>query len=108
MGEDDTVGRVVARLRSRGPTASVLADADRLLRRAEPVARRVVRAVASGLPGEQLEDLVQQTLEIAWRRLPDFDTAEEAAFESWIRGVARNVCANARRRRTELLTEDGL
>src|SRR5689334_9033250 len=103
MGDNDTVGRVVARLKSRGPTQSVLHDADRLLRRVEPVARRTVRAVAGHVPEDQLEDFVQQTLEIAWRRLPEFDTEEEATFEAWIRGIARNVTANGRRKRKELL-----
>jgi RNA polymerase sigma factor (sigma-70 family) len=108
MSDDDTVARVVARLRSRGPTDSVAHDADPLLRRALPAARRVVRAVAPGIPEEQLEELVQQTLEIAWKRLAEFDTSRPSAFESWIRGIARNVVSNAKRRSRELLTEDGV
>ena len=109
MGDDDTVSRVVGRLRARGPTDSVLHDADRLLRRVEPVARRAATALVGGSPSaDAVEDIVQLTLEIAWRRLPDFDTQGDAAFESWIRGIARKVAANERRRRRDLLTEDGL
>jgi RNA polymerase sigma factor (sigma-70 family) len=68
----------------------------------------VVRAVAAGASAEQVEELVQETLLIAWRRLAEFDPDQEAVFEAWIRGIARNVSANARRKRRELLSEDGL
>jgi RNA polymerase sigma factor (sigma-70 family) len=108
MSDDDTVARVVARLQSRGPTDSVAHAADPLLRRALPAARRVIRAVAPGISDEQQEELVQQTLEIAWKRLAEFDPTRAAAFEAWIRGIARNVVSNARRRHRELLTEDGV
>jgi RNA polymerase sigma factor (sigma-70 family) len=108
MSAEDTIGRVVARLRSRGPSDSVLRDGDRLLRRAEPVARRTVRAVAGSFPESDQEDFVQQVLEIAWRRLPEYDTAAASTFEAWIRGIARNVVANGRRKSRDLLTEDGI
>ena len=104
--EEDTVGRVVDRLGAEDPPIrcswtpiGCSGGSSRWPGGSS--------APSLGRPGEPLEDLVQRTLEIAWRRLPDFDTTAEAAFESWIRGIARNVVASDRRLKRELLTEDG-
>jgi RNA polymerase sigma-70 factor (ECF subfamily) len=56
-----------------------------------------------GLTGQDAEDLVAQTLEIAWRRIADVPAAEPLP---WLYAVARNVWRNTTRRelrRRELL-----
>jgi RNA polymerase sigma factor (sigma-70 family) len=82
-------------------------SADRVLRRAEPTARVTCRARARDLPADQVEELVQDTLEIVWNRLTDF-RVEETEFEVWVRGIALNVCRDARRQRHDMLTDDGV
>ncbi len=52
------------------------------------------------------EELVQQTLETAWRKLPEFHGG--ARFGPWIFGIARHQLRNDRRKRRDLLSEDGL
>lgn len=101
----DTVERVVRRLRSDDAQALVPTEADSVLRRAEPVARAMCRRHLPGASAERIEDVVQETLEIVWRRLSTFNG--EGKFESWVRGIARNVCAGNRRKRTEILSVDG-
>lgn len=56
-----------------------------------------------GLTGPDAEDLVAQTMEIAWRRIEDVPAAEPLP---WLYAVARNVWRNTERRdrrRRELL-----
>ena len=52
------------------------------------------------------EELVQETLLTAYRKIPDFDG--NARFGTWIYGIARNLCMNAIRKHEELLTTDGV
>lgn len=52
------------------------------------------------------EELVQDTLATAWRRLPTFHGG--AAFGTWIYGIATNVCRNAVRKKADLLSDDGV
>ncbi len=52
------------------------------------------------------EEIVQETLLMAYQRLPEFHGG--ARFGTWIYGIARNLCLNAVRKRSDLLTEDGL
>ena len=52
------------------------------------------------------DEMVQETLVQAWRKLPEFDG--RVRFRYWIYGIARNLCRNARRKSQELLTEDGV
>jgi RNA polymerase sigma factor (sigma-70 family) len=103
----DSVAILVARLKEGAATASVLRRADRVLRRAEPAARATCRVNAAGLPPAQIEELVQDTLEVVWSRLADFEP-EGPRFESWVSGIALNLCRNARRKRRDLLSEDGV
>jgi DNA-directed RNA polymerase specialized sigma24 family protein len=50
-----------------------------------------------GLTGPDAEDLVAQTLEIAWRRIDDVPAAEPLP---WLYTVARCACRAARRSRS--------
>jgi len=52
------------------------------------------------------EDLCQDTMVTAMRRLPDF--RGDSRFRTWIFGIAINVCRNANRKYHDLLTEDGV
>lgn len=77
------------------------------LHRARSVARTACRAEARGLTDARIEELVQDTLEIVWAKRDEFD-GHLGNFDAWVRGIAQNVCRNARRKRVDLLTEDGV
>ena len=51
-------------------------------------------------------ELAQETLLRAWEKLSTF--RGEASFRSWLLGIARYECLNARRKHGDLLTEDGV
>ena len=51
-----------------------------------------------------VEDLFQDTMLVAWRRLDDFD--DPGAFGSWLRGIARNLVLNHRRRNARRLCDE--
>jgi RNA polymerase sigma factor (sigma-70 family) len=106
-GTGDSVAHLVARLNAGAGSPSVLRRADRVLRRAEPAARATCRAEAGHLPAHIVEELVQDSLEIVWTRLAEFEP-EGPPFEAWVRGIALNVCRNARRKHRDVLTDDGV
>lgn len=86
------------------PSPSLAAELDRLF----DAHRDRVRRLCLRLTGDpqRADELVQETLLVAWRRLPEFHGG--ARFSTWIYGIARNLCLNAVRKRSELLTEDGV
>jgi len=55
---------------------------------------------------EQARELTQETFLVAYQRLAEF--RGESRFLTWVYGIARNKCRNARSRRRELLVEDGV
>ncbi len=55
---------------------------------------------------ERARDLAQDAMLTAYRKLPDF--RGEAAFGTWLYGIAKHLCLNAIRRRGEVLSEDGV
>lgn len=55
---------------------------------------------------ELAEEMAQEALLIAWRKLPEF--RGESRLSTWLHGIARLCCANAARRKGEVLVEDGL
>jgi RNA polymerase sigma-70 factor (ECF subfamily) len=84
--------------------AALARDVDRLLEAHQDVVYAVcVRAVGSP---EQARELAQDTLLLAYRKLPTF--RGEARFRTWLISIARYLCLNARRRHRELLLEDGV
>lgn len=110
---DETVLRVLAALREKGDlqalrSGAVRGETERVLARLEPVARRVCRSYLKYHRPELVDELVQQTLEVVWRKLPGVEATDGQSLERWVRGVALNVCRNNRRARRELLTEDGV
>jgi len=55
----------------------------------------------------EVDDVVQESLLVAWRRLDDYDPRR--SFGPWLRGIARNVVASrhrSRARRGERLLDD--
>ena len=102
----NTIGLLVQQIRTETNSQLVARNAENLLRRAEPIARLVCNAHARQLPTSQVEELVQDVLLAVWRGLSGYD--DQGRFESWVRGIARNVCSSARRRKRELLTDDGV
>lgn len=51
----------------------------------------------TGRNRHRTDDVVQETWLVAVRRIADFDPGQ-AAFESWVKGIAANVLRNNRRR----------
>jgi RNA polymerase sigma-70 factor (ECF subfamily) len=44
-----------------------------------------------------VDDMAQETFLVAWQRLDEFDRSRD--FGKWIRGIARHLAANERRKR---------
>lgn len=59
-----------------------------------------------GFGDQEVEEVVQDVLLTAWRRLPDY--RGEGRFRTWLAGIARNQCRNRRRKLRDALTEDGV
>ncbi len=52
-----------------------------------------------------VDDLFQETMVIAWRRMPDYDASRP--FDAWLRGIARNlVMEHCRKTSTRPACED--
>ena len=86
----------------RSPSHS--ADLERLF----AAHRDRIRALCLRMTGDpaRAEELVQEALEVAYARLPEFHGG--ARFGTWIYGIARNLCLNAIRKKGEFLAEDGI
>lgn len=66
--------------------------------------RAFVRSL--GVRPEAVDDLAQDALVLAFEKLDDFDREED--FGAWVRGIARRLVANARRkesRRQQIISE---
>jgi RNA polymerase sigma factor (sigma-70 family) len=66
---------------------------------------RFCRRELRGFAEQHVEEVVQDVLEIAWRRLPEYRV--EGRFRTYLWGIASRRCAGVRRRRRDVLTEDG-
>src|SRR5271163_1359883 len=69
----------------------------RLVREHSPAVGNYLRRRLYPLTTSDLDDLVEETLIVVWRRL---DRVPEDAELPWMLGVARNVLRNARRTKT--------
>jgi len=91
-----------ARRAGEAVTASHQVDLDRLFSAHRDRVYRLGLALV-GDP-QRAEELVQDTLETAWKKLPEF----QGNFGPWIFGIARMRARNLRRKKGELLSDDGL
>ncbi len=93
-----------AREEERPRSPSLVQDLDRLFEsNRSQVQRLCMRLTGSS---ERAEELVQESLVVAYTKLPEFHGA--ARFSTWIYGIARNLGLNAIRKRQEVLSEDGV
>lgn len=93
-----------ARVQAHTRSPSLAVDLDRLFDAHRGSIQRLCRRLLAD--DGQAEELVQETLIAAYEKLHEFHGG--ARFSTWIYGIARNLCLNARRKRTERLTEDGV
>lgn len=85
--------RRIAALVGSSPPSSPPPSLERLYRDHAGFVWRVVLRL--GIPEATAEDIVQEIFIIARRRLPDY--AGHGSPKAWLYGIARGVCANARR-----------
>ena len=88
----------------RPPPADVVASLDRMF-----AANQVrVYAVCRRMTGddETASALAQDTFLTAYRKLPTF--RGDSAFGTWLYGIAKMLCLNRIRRRSAVLSEDGV
>ncbi|MEL6347060.1 MAG: RNA polymerase sigma factor [Myxococcota bacterium] len=101
----ETEQRIIARNQAAEErTPSLAAEMDRLFETNRPQIYRLCLRM-TGDP-QRAEELTQETLLVAYKRLDEFRM--QARFSTWIYGIARNLSRNARRKRSETLTEDGV
>lgn len=93
-------------LREAGAARSPSHHAD--LERLFAAHRDRIRALCLRMTGDpaRADELVQESLLVAYSRLPEFHGG--ARFGTWIYGIARNLCLNAIRKKTDFLSEDGV
>lgn len=68
--------------------------------------RQVAAHELRGFDEAQVEEVVQETLLVAWRELPGYRPERE--FRIFLRSIAVRLCSNLRRRRRDALTADGI
>ena len=68
----------------RGPDA---ADVFAILVREQ--AERLLAFLRATVPASSVDDLFQESVLVAWRRLDDYDRSRP--FGAWLRGIARNI-----------------
>ena len=100
----DRVQRALGGQLAPEEAAAAAGDLDRLFASQEQRVYRVCFRIV-GDP-ERARDLAQETMLTAWCKLPGF--RGESRFSTWLHGIARHLCMNAVRKRSELLTADGL
>lgn len=74
---------------------SEVIDFDDIFREHSAFVWRVLRGL--GMPAEQVEDAVQDVFLVVHRRLAEFEA--RSSIKTWLFSIARNVAANAQRRR---------
>lgn len=62
--------------------------------------RSLLGSVRGGLGGSRslLDDLFQEVMVVAWRRMKDFDRSRP--FDAWLRGIARNLVLEQSRKKS--------
>ena len=59
-------------------------------------ADRLLAYLRAAVPAASVDDLFQETVLVAWRRLADYDRTRP--FGAWMRGIARNIVLDHRSR----------
>ena len=59
-------------------------------------ADRLLAYLRATVPPSSVDDLFQETVLVAWRRLGDYDRSRP--FGAWLRGIARNIAMDHRSR----------
>ena len=57
---------------------------------------RLLAYLRASVPSSAVDDLFQDAVTVAWRRLPDYDRTRP--FGAWLRGIARNLVLDHRSR----------
>jgi RNA polymerase sigma factor (sigma-70 family) len=102
-----TLSRVLERLRDgeRGTDPDLGRQLDDAFGKHETSLRRYCRRELRGFSEQQVEDAVQDVFEIAWRKMPEYRV--EGRFRTFLWAIASRRCAGIRRKRRDVLTEDG-
>lgn len=109
-----TLAGVLTRLREGGDLADPTTragdpDLEMRLNRAfakhEVALRRFCRRELRGESDAVVDEIVQDVLLEAWRKLPTYEAV--ARFRAFLWGIAAFKCANVRRKRHDVLTSDG-
>ena len=100
----ETVQRYRVALHQAKPVPGLAAEVDALFARHTDR----VYGVCCQLVGnrDQAADLAQQTMLVAWKKLGEF--RGDSAFSTWLYSIARYLCFNAMRKKTDVLVEDGV
>jgi RNA polymerase sigma-70 factor, ECF subfamily len=80
-----------------GPVEAVLTDVEAfsaLVREHQAGLRAFIRAL--GIEADWVDDVAQEVFLIAYRKQPQFESGKE--FGRWLRGIARRLAANERRK----------
>lgn len=76
------------------PSSSLVSELEELFSRAEPRLRRLARS--QRVAPDTVDDVVQETLIVAWKSLEHL--RDEARFAAWLDGICRNICLRYQRK----------
>lgn len=103
--ESDVLARLRAAMAAgEAPSHTLGADVEDLFAQEQ----RRIQALCTRMCGDQQIglELAQEAMLVAFRRLPEFE--QRSSFGTWLYGIARHLCLNRIRLRSELLSDDGI
>jgi RNA polymerase sigma-70 factor (ECF subfamily) len=77
------------------PRTPLASQIEELFSRAEPRLRRLARA--RRVAPDAIDDVIQETLIVAWKSLEQL--RDDARFAAWLDGICRNICLRYQRKR---------
>lgn len=86
------------------PTPSLSLELDALFTQHQPMILSLCKRLAAD--PQRAEELAQEAQLVAYAKLGEFE--EGRRFSTWVYGIARNLCLNARRKQSDYLAEDGI
>ncbi len=98
------IRRYQSALAGKGEAEAVLGELDRLFAAHHGRVYRVCLRYTGD--SQQAQELTQDTLLLAFRKLPEF--RGDSRFSTWLHSLARNLSMNAVRKHRETLFEDGV